>query len=396
VNRRSLLVFVAVTASLLAATAAAGALFLGDDEQERPPVLRAVNLEPCRELEDRAAVQCLVRKFQAVVNGRDDPRPAVQAITDLAWSQGGFLLTNCHVVMHTVGRTYARDAGVSLATLMDHLPQSNDPGCSAGFAHGLVTGVAPGIDPSQPGEAATACADAGTRFQRYSCVHGFGHAFMRLYGDQLEPALELCVALGPDAAPDCAQGAYHDYWFAVVGADEATLREQPITDPRRLCGAQPEQFVRPCWYRAFLETRPAGFQLEAPRDLEDLCEDLDGIQREACITGAAVIGPSDPAAQLRICADLEAPLDAAQCVRGTKVQNLLHSSTRDYVRLIEGCERFAAEARAACYRWLGKALAVLTDGRFARSGCPQLAAADGRRHCRAGARTMNEALVTFS
>ena len=395
-SRRSLLAFVAVTAGLLAATAVAGALFLGEDEPEPPPALRTVNLEPCSGLDDDAARECFARRFQAFVKGRDDPRPAVQAITDLAWNEGGFLLTNCHVVMHTVGRTYARDAGVSLATLMDYLPRSNDPGCGAGFAHGLVTGVAPDIDPAQPAEAATACADAGTRFQRYSCVHGVGHAFMRLYEDQLEPALELCVALGPDTAPDCAQGAYHDYWFAVLGADDATLEEEPITDPRLLCGAQPEEFVRPCWYRAFLETRPAGLQLETPQDLEDLCEGLHGIQREGCITGAAVIGPPDPAAQLRICADLEAASDAAQCVRGTKVQNLRDPSMRDYVRLIEGCERFAAEARAPCYRWLGKALAVVTDGRFARSGCRQLAGADARRQCREGARTMNGALVTFS
>ena len=395
-SRRSLLAFVAVSAGLLAAAAAAGALFLGGDERERPRALRTVDLESCSGHDDAAARECFARRFQAVLKGRDDPRPAVLAIADLAWSEGGFLLTNCHVVMHTVGRAYARDAGVSLATLMDHLPQSNDPGCSAGFAHGLVTGVAPNIDPARPAEAAMACSDAGTRFQRYSCVHGFGHAFMRLYDDQLEPALELCVALGPDTAPDCAQGAYHDYWFAVLGADDASLREQPVTDPRLLCGAQPEEFVRPCWYRAFLETRPAGLQLETPQDLEDLCEGLGGIQREGCITGAAVIGPPDPAAQLRICADLEAASDAAQCVRGTKVQNLPDPSTRHYVRLIEGCERFPAEARAACYRWLGKALAVVTDGRFGRSGCRQLAAVDARRHCREGARTMNEALVTFS
>jgi hypothetical protein len=320
----------------------------------------------------------------------------VQSISELALSEGGFLLENCHVVMHTVGRTYARDADVSLASLMDHLPQSNDPGCSAGFAHGLVTGVAPEIDPSKPGEAATACADADTRFQRYSCVHGIGHAFMRLYSDQLKPALELCTALGPDIAPDCAQGAYHDYWFAVVGADDATLREEPITDPRRLCGSQPEKFVRPCWYRAFLENRSAGFQLETPEDLEDLCADLDGIQRSGCITGAALIGPPDPAEQLRICAALETGADAASCVRGTKVQNLLEASSGDYLGLIEGCERFAVEARAACYRWLGKALAVVTDGRFERSGCPELADAEARSQCREGARTMDEALVTFS
>ena len=386
------MLLVAVASSLVAI---AGVLLLGDDERERPTALRAIDLAPCRAVEDDAARECFVRKFRALVEGRDDPLPAVQAITDLAWSEGGFLLSNCHVVMHTVGRTYARNADVELATLMNYLPRSNDPGCSAGFAHGLVTGVAPSIDPARPAKAAAACEDAGTRLQRYSCVHGFGHAFMRLYEDQLDPALKLCVALGPGSAADCAQGAYHDYWFAVLGADDATLSDEPITDPRRLCGAQPERFVRPCWYRAFLENRSEGFQLDTPEDLEDLCEDLDGIQRGGCITAAAVIGPADPAEQLRICAALTATSDSANCVRGTKVQNLLDSPTRAYVRLIEGCERFAVDARAACYRWMGKALAVVTDGDFARSGCPELTGA-ARSQCLEGARTMEEALVTFS
>jgi hypothetical protein len=396
VSRRSLVIFVAVASCLLAAAAVVGALLLEDDKPDPPPSLGALDLDACRGRGDDAARECFARKFQAVVEGRDDPRPAVESISDLARGEGGFLLENCHVVMHTVGRTYAADADVSLASLMDYLPQSNDPSCSAGFAHGLVTGVAPDIDPSKPSEAATACADAGTRFQRYSCIHGVGHAFMRLYNDQLDPALELCTALGPDVAADCAQGAYHDYWFAVEGADEAKLREEPITDPRRLCGTQPDEFVPPCWYRAFLETRPPGFQLETPQDLDDLCDGLDGIQRGGCITGAAVIGPTDPAAQLRICAELEAATDAAYCVRSTKVQNLLDASTDEYLRVIEGCANFAADARAACYRWLGKALAVVTDGRFERNGCPQLGTAAARRQCREGARTMNDALVTFS
>ena len=395
VSRRSLLGFAAVAAVLLAAAGIAGAVFIGDGRPDPPPQIRALGLEDCRELEGEPARACLAQRFQRVVAGRDDPRPGVQAIADYAWDEGGFLLTNCHVVMHTVGRTYARDSDVTLANLMDHLPLSNDPGCSAGFAHGLVTGVAPDLNPSRPAESAGVCADADTRWQRYSCVHGFGHAFMRLYGDELEPALELCVELGTDTAPDCAQGAYHDYWLAVIGADDATLRDRPVTDPRRLCGAQPEAFVRPCWYRAFLETRPAGFQIEAPRDLEDLCDGLEGVQREGCITGAAVIGPPDPAAQLEICAALQSVADAGSCVRGTKVQNLLKGPPAAYDHLIEGCADFAPAARPACYRWLGKAITVVTDGRFERTGCPRLPPAASRQ-CVEGARTIDEALVTFS
>jgi hypothetical protein len=279
---------------------------------------------------------------------------------------------------------------------MDYLPRSNDPGCPAGFAHGLVTGVAPDIDPTRPREAATVCARAETRYRRYSCIHGFGHAFMRIHGDRLRPALRLCSALGPQAAPDCAQGAYHDYWFAVIGADDARLPQEAVTDPRRLCAAQPAVYVRPCWYRAFVDNRPRGFEVVSAEHVDALCRGLGGLQRQACVTAASVIGPPDPAVQLQICAGLGDPSDAASCVRGTKVQNLLGASTAAYVELIGRCELFAGATRAACYRWLGKVLAVVTDGDFAVTGCPQLQPAAARRHCRAGASTMDEALVTFS
>jgi hypothetical protein len=367
-----------------------------DGEGETAAVARVVNPEQCERLSGDEARACYARAFGAMVRAERDPRPVVETIADLAWSQGGYLLANCHGVMHTVGREYARRAGVTLANLMDYLPQTNDPGCPAGFAHGLVTAVGPDIDTSRPEAAAAVCAEAGTRYQRYSCTHGLGHAFMRIYSDSLRPALGLCRALGSQAAPDCAQGAYHDYWFAAIGADDASLPEGAVTDPRRLCGAQPVGFVRPCWYRAFVDNRPEGVSVEAPGDIDGLCAGLVGLQREACITGASVIGPPDPAAQLLICAGMSKPSDAESCVRGTKVQNLLEYPTSAHVDLIRRCAVFTGALRAACFRWLGKTLAVLTDGEFARSCCPRLAPARARERCRAGARRMDDALVTFS
>jgi hypothetical protein len=392
VNRR-LGLALGVAAVGVIAVAVALVVALGGEEPEPAPELRALDVAHCREFADDDARSCYAREFLAMVDGVSDPRPAVAKITEAARSEGGFLLESCHVVMHTVGRTYAGDADVSLGTLMEYLPADNDPGCPAGFAHGLVTGVAPDIDVGEPGEAASACDGAGTRFQRYSCVHGFGHAFMRLYEDQLEPALKLCTALGKRSAADCAQGAYHDYWFAVVGADDARLSGEPVTDPYRLCADQPEEYVRPCWYRAFLENRPAGFRVETRADIEDLCDGLAALQRSGCVTAASLIGPADPAEQLQICARLRAPSDAASCVRGTKVANLQDAPAETYVRLIGGCERFAAAARGACFEWLGKALAVLTDGAF---DCGQLRGDHARRGCEAGARRMDEPLETFS
>jgi hypothetical protein len=394
---RRVLLALAVAAGVLGVGAAAVLVLAGSGGEPAPePALRAAHLERCDGIDPSEARDCYTREFLAMVEEREDPRPAVEAITDASRRERGFLLANCHIVMHTVGRTYAREAGVTPATLMDHLPRGNDPGCAAGFAHGLVTGVGPDIDPSRPREAVSMCGDAGTRFQRYSCVHGFGHAFMRIYGDRLQLALPMCRALGPGSAPDCAQGAYHDYWFAVLGADDATAPPDSVINPRELCAKQPPSFVRPCWYRSFLENRSEGFELESPEDLESLCEGLEGLQRAGCITAASLIGPPDPAAQLDICAGLGDPTDAGDCVRATKVQNLLDAPTGVYLRLIERCERFAGGARAACYRWLGKALAVVTDGEFGREGCPRLQTARAREECEEGARRMEEALVTFS
>jgi hypothetical protein len=113
------------------------------------------------------------------------------------------------------------------------------------------------------------------------------------------------------------------------------------------------------------------------------------------MTAASLIGPPDPAVQLQLCAGLGDPSDAGNCIRGAKVQNLLGYPTAAYVDLIARCGLFHGTTPGGCYRWLGKTLAVLTDGAFARAGCPQLASADARRQCRAAALSMDEALVTF-
>jgi hypothetical protein len=394
--KRSLRIGVVTAAAAIAAAAAAAAFVLGAGDEDGASAARAADPTRCLGLAPGAARSCYTREFTAMVDGRDNPQPAVAAIAAMAWKQGGFLLANCHGVMHTVGRSYAHQAGLTVARLMNYLPRSNDPGCSAGFAHGLVTGVAPDIDPRRPRAAQAVCANAGTRYRQYSCTHGFGHAFMRMNGDRLAPALELCRELGPRAAPDCAQGAFHDYWFAVVGADDAKLPERAVTEPRTLCAAQPAPFVRACWYRAYIDNRPAGLAVRSSTDIEAACSELRALQRQACITAASVIGPPDPAVQLRICAGLTRGADAESCIRGTKVQNLLGYPVASFVELIGGCERFRGRARPACYRWLGKALAVVTDGVFGAAGCPRLAAPDARRFCAVGARRMNEALVTFS
>jgi hypothetical protein len=112
------------------------------------------------------------------------------------------------------------------------------------------------------------------------------------------------------------------------------------------------------------------------------------------VTAVSVIGPPDPALQLPLCAQLD-EADVESCIRGTKVQNLLAEPPEALVDLIGRCELFSGEPREACYRWLGKTIAVVTDGAFADDGCPQLEP-EAERLCRDGAASMEAALVTFS
>lgn len=366
-------------------------------EAATPEPAATGDLNTCAGLVQDAGRACYSRELAAIVNGAGDPLAAVEGITEAAYAdQSGFLLANCHGIMHTVAREYALRTKLSLANLMDNLPRTNDPGCSAGYGHGLVTAVAPEIEKAGPKVANQLCANSETRYQRYSCTHGFGHAFMRLNNEKLEPSLAMCEQLGSGAAADCSQGIYHDYWFAVNGIDDTAKPENAVTDPRQLCGAQPEQFVRTCWYRAFVETAN-GTRVESGAQIDEMCSGLDSLQRAACVTGASVIGPPDPRNQLAVCSGLEADTDVVACIRGTKVQNLLQYPAEMQVELIQECNKvFKGSLAIACDRWLGKTLGVVSDGKFRTTGCPKLPTAEARRACTAGVKSMEGPLVTFS
>ncbi len=244
------------------------------------PTSAAEGLAACVNAGEDTIRDCYAAALKDLVENAEDPLAAVDEITQVAREDpGGFLLPNCHGLMHTVGREYARDNGLTVAALKDSLPKSNDPGCPAGYAHGVVTGVAPQIDPRDPKASESVCDDSATRYERYSCTHGFGHAFMRISNEELPAALALCSKLGKNSAPDCAQGAFHDYWFSVGGYDDTQKPSDAETDPQKLCGAQKPEYVRQCWYRAFVDNRPPG-AIESAVDVDRLCMGLEGLQRE--------------------------------------------------------------------------------------------------------------------
>lgn len=394
--RRPLLVVAAVVALALPGAATGGGGIGGPQFGYGPHVQEARAVTAC-------AVQaspvsryrtCLARSLLQLVERTHDPADELPRIDAYVHTTNGWLANNCHILMHTVGREYAAAAHVTLENLLDYLPKTNDPGCSAGFAHGMLITLGPQIQKLGPKGAAGECAKAATRYERYSCVHGLGHAYARIYLDFPLPSVASCKLLGREDAVDCAQGVFHDYWIAVDGLDNTKQHSDMTTSPRALCGRYRGDFARACWYRAYLE-RPPKKPVETAAAILALCRGLQGVQEKGCVTGASVIRSDDPFAQMATCARVPAAF-AVACARGVRVPGVALSPRASRVGLISDCAAFARAARYGCYWWLGKALNVVTNGNFGSRNCPSLGTQLARKACAAGAAAYEGPLVTFS
>ena len=293
--------------------------------------------------------------------------------------------------MHSVGRQWARQHHLTLEGLQKVVPRSNDPGCSAGFGMGLVMELGPQIIRTGGKSALKTCRTLPTRWRQFTCVHSLGHALMRGYHESLFLAVHACSRLDARYAPDCEQGAFHDYWISIRGADDTTSPIHAVRSPRTLC-AEYARYAVQCWYRYWIEQMP-GPVIEGPRDLLRLCRGLAGAQREGCIAGAAKDVYDTPVGQLAMCAKLRVA-DARACVRGVANQAYAGEPKRE-LALLGDCRRLPSGAVAACAAWFGRTFNVVENGRFLAQGCP-LAAPSLRGACAWGARRWQGPLVTFS
>jgi hypothetical protein len=378
--RRRRLITLAAAAGVLAAASAA----VPGSSGARPQYLWqciAISREDAR-------FRCYTRLLLERVELSRDPARELPRIDREVRESGGEIVGSCHALMHEIGRRYGRAHNVTLATLRRYIPHSNDPTCSAGFGMGLVMHLGPELVRSGGRRALASCLGLPTRYRSYTCVHGLGHALMRGYHGQLKGSVEACRALGAHGI-DCAQGAFHDYWISLRGAGTVRPRS-PVTSPRTICDGR-FTYVRPCWYRYFIEQR-FGRHVETAADVRRACAGLSPLQRAGCVGGAslALSLSSKPLDQTRLCASLR-DADARACIRGVAVQALARQPRAQHA-LIRSCASFARGARGACYSWYGRTLALVTNGRFDCRGLPTRGAAK----CRAGARRVQDPFVTFS
>lgn len=349
-------------------------------------------LSECLSLSDTRMARCYVRGLLAAVEESGDPAREVPAIDRKVHTAGGFLEAGCHSLMHEVGRTWARRHDVTIENLYNFVPRSNDPGCSAGFGMGLTMYLGPELIVN-PRHVLQTCSRLPTRFREYTCVHGSGHAFMRGFHSQLRDAVSACNELGLVNAPDCAQGAFHDYWISLGGSDGTTPPENADTSPESVCAGY--TYKRPCWYRYFWEREPST-RVYKQLDIVGLCDGYEGLQRAGCVSGASLLvsRERDPVDHARVCTELEGT-DTYNCLRGVNVPALA-GRIFEQLRLIRTCGDLPTTTRWGCYAWFGRTLAVLTDGSFRGSGCAQLEPEHARVSCAAGGARLGRPLRTFS
>ena len=270
-----------------------------------------------RSISTQAKDACYVRLLLSTSTAPATRRPSCRAST--AGARGRRRSTaRCHLLMHVVGRQWAPQHHLTLERLQKVVPRSNDPGCSAGFGMGLVMALGPQIISTGGKSALKTCDALPTRLRQFTCVHSLGHALMRGYHETLFLAVNACTKLGARYAPDCAQGAFHDYWISLRGADDTTSPLHAVRSPRRLCAQYP-RYALACWYRYWIEQAPGPVILNVARPAR-LCRGLAGGQRAGCIAGASKDVYDTPAAQARLCANLDAAADALACLRGVANQ----------------------------------------------------------------------------
>src|SRR5207248_2946031 len=148
------------------------------------------------------ARECYQRRLLALVSTAGAPATELPRVDAAVEREGGFLADNCHILMHWVGRNYAVEHHVTLGTLQTYLPRTNDPGCSAGFAHGLISALGSSINQLDPESVAAVCAGLSP-LQRQGCITGASAIFNSGKPDrQVEGCADLAA---PDRVP-CARG----------------------------------------------------------------------------------------------------------------------------------------------------------------------------------------------
>ena len=111
--------------------------------------------------------------------------------------QTGFLLANCHGIMHTVAREYALRTHLTLAKLMDNLPRDQRPGLLGGLRPRARHRGRAGDREGRPEGRPTSCAPSPRRATSATAARtASGTRSCASTTTTIQPSLQMCEQLG--------------------------------------------------------------------------------------------------------------------------------------------------------------------------------------------------------
>ena len=239
--------------------------------------------------------------------------------------------------MHEVGRRYGAEHHVTLGDLMDYIPRSNDPTCSAGFGMGLV-------DVPRPAD------HRERRTLGTHAVHAPADALPLVHVRARDrPRADARATTGASASrsPRAASSARRRPTARRARSTTTGSRCAAPTGPsaartarRRVSSATATSGTCARAGTATSSSRRSRRSSTAPASIRTACAGLRGLQRYGCVSAAALSIPEDPLEQTRICARLAAR-DAGACLRGVAVQ-ALERSNRETARAVRAVRAHAA------------------------------------------------------
>ncbi|HUG84979.1 MAG TPA: copper resistance CopC family protein, partial [Euzebya sp.] len=173
----------------------------------------------------------------------EGPQPAIDAVAELSQTDD-YVATNCHQVVHDLGRDAAErsgDLGVALAV--------NGSLCASGYIHGVVEASLATITDSDVREDIPALcdpvADPAYTGVHYNCLHGLGHGLMLRAGDDLFSALSICRVLADWwSVRSCVSGVYMENVMMAQQGLNGTFDEEDLLYP---CTAVEDDLVEDCY-----------------------------------------------------------------------------------------------------------------------------------------------------
>ena len=224
---------------------------------------------------------CYQKRYQGLVNGSG----VEAAFADLRdeYSNNRFVRSNCHQLVHVIGRAAADLYGDISGTY-----SRGDPFCTGGYYHGVMEAIVAKIGSDNIlNEANSLCASfrEGQRYSdfHFDCVHGLGHGFMGIQDNELFKSLETCDAL--------TDGWERENCYGGVFMENVLAKDNPDHPSKYLKADQP---LYPC---TDVETKYKNlcYQLQTTYALQtqdndfarvfDLCAKFENSSRPMCYQG---------------------------------------------------------------------------------------------------------------